>query len=435
MARTKSTGEGGQALVLITLSATLIFAAVGLVVDVGWARFRQQAAQAAADSAALAAAQYAASATSSPACGTSGVACQSATACPTGISSPATTSIQAGCLYAKANGFSHGANQTVKIAANTTSPLSNITVKYWVTASVTETQTELFSAVFGNKSLNAGATATAAVLPTGGGGGCLYVMQSSGSSVTNSGSALIQSGCGVYINSSGPTAVTMSGTATIATTGGNKTNIVASGGSAVVTSGSATITPTPNLGATAVADPFSSMNPPTVGSCTYISPVVVTTNTTLSSGTYCGGIITSGTETITLNSGLYIIEGGITESGSPTFTGSGVTLYFKTGGITGSGSGSFNLSAPTSGTWQGVVLYEDRANSSGITLSGSTGTQISGLVYMPKGNLTYSGYSGTSGVISTLLVNAITFSGTSYISQGATTAYGGGGGSSVKLIL
>ncbi len=171
-----------------------------------------------------------------------------------------------------------------------------------------------------------------------------------------------------------------------------------------------------------------------MGSCTYSSPVVVTTNTTLNAGTYCGGIITSGTETITLNPGLYIIKSGITESGTPTFTGSGVTLYFNTGGITGSGTGGFTLSAPTSGTWQGVALYEDRSDSSGITLSGSTGTQISGLVYMPKGNLTYSGYSGTSGVITTLVVNAITFSGTSYIQQAATTAYGGGGGCPVKLI-
>ncbi len=436
MANRHSPGERGQALVLIVLCSIMMFAAVGLVLDTGWARFRQQAAQAAADSAALAAAQFAASTNCSLTCATSGISCQSETACPSGLSSPATTSTQAACLYAKTNGFTAGGSQNMTITANTTSPIPNnpnVTASYWVTAKATETQTALFSAVMGNRYLNPGAHATAAVLPSSG-GGCIYVMQSSGSSVTNSGNALLQSGCGIFINSSGPTAVTMSGSSTIKTTGGSSTNIVASGGSAVVTSGSATITPSPNLGSTAVSDPFSSMSPPTVGSCTYSSPVVVTTNTTLSPGTYCGGIITSGTETITLGSGLYIIKSGITESGTPTFTGSGVTLYFNTGGITGSGTGSFNLSAPTSGTWQGVVLYEDRSDSSGITLSGSTGTQVSGLVYMPKGNLTYSGYSGTSGVISTLVVNAITFSGTSYIQQAATTAYGGGGSCPVKLI-
>ena len=55
-------------------------------------------------------------------------------------------------------------------------------------------------------------------------------------------------------------------------------------------------------------------------------------------------------------------------------------------------------------------------------------------MYMRKGNLTYSGSSGTGGVISTLVVNAITFSGTSYISDPATTAYGSTGGGAVKLI-
>jgi len=442
---------------MIMLSAILLFAAVGLVLDVGWARFRQQAAQAAADSAALAAAQAAASGvgtsgdvvarggattfagTSSgctPTCGTNGVTCQAETACPSTIPNPPTTNIHSGCLYAKANGFLSGGKQNITITANTTSPPPNnpnVSVNYWVTAKVTETQTQLFSAIFGNRFMSTGAHATAAMLPSGG-GGCIYVLQASSSSVTNSGNALVQSGCGIYINSSGPTAVTMSGSSLIKTTGGAKTNIVASGGSAVLTSGTATINPSPNLGTTAVADPFASMDPPTVGSCDYTGPVVVTTNTTLNPGVYCGGIITSGTQTITLNPGLYTIKSGITESGSPTFNGTGVTLYFKTGGITGSGSGTFNLTAPTSGTWQGVVLYEDRANTSGITLSGSTGTQVNGLVYMPKGNLTYSGYSGTSGVITTLVVNALTFSGTSYIQQAATTAYGGGGGCPVKLI-
>ena len=52
MAKSNSRSEGGQALVMIVLSSLLLFTVVGLVVDVGWARFRQQAAQAAADSAA-----------------------------------------------------------------------------------------------------------------------------------------------------------------------------------------------------------------------------------------------------------------------------------------------------------------------------------------------------------------------------------------------
>lgn len=420
--------ERGQALVFLTISALVMFGAVGLVVDIGWAYFRREAARAAAESAVMAAAGAASQSSCRPTCGMDSVVCQGATVCPSDIPNPPTNNLQAACLYARTNGFSQGGKQTVTMTANTTTPAPTApgaAVSYWVSAAVAERETQLFSAMFGNRSLTTGARATAAILP-GSGGGCIYVMQPTNSSVTNSGAALLQSGCGIYINSSGPTAVTMSGSSTIRTTNGATTNIVASGSSAVLTSGSATITPSPNLGIQAVADPFASMAPPSVGSCTFSSAVVITKNQTLSPGTYCGGIVTSGTETITLNPGLYIIKSGITESGSPTFNGSGVTLYFNTGGITGSGTGGFNLSAPTSGTWQGVVLFEDRSNSSGITLSGTTGTQVSGLVYMPKGNLTYSGYSGTSGVITTLVVNAITFSGTSYIKQAVSTPYGGG---------
>ena len=46
---------------------------------------------------------------------------------------------------------------------------------------------------------------------------------------------------------------------------------------------------------------------------------------------------------------------------------------------------------------------------------------------MPKAKLAYSGSSGSSGQISTLVVYSLTFSGSSYISVPATTAYGGGG--------
>jgi len=429
--RVHTCGRRGQALIMIVLSCLVIFGAVGLVVDLGWARFRKQAAQAAAESAALAAVASAASSSCTPSCAGS-IACQSATACPTSITTPPSNNLLAGCLYAKANGFTASGHQNVTIAANVTAPPSvpNVTVPYWVSVSVSENIPQLFSAVFGNTYLSSGAHVTAAVLPSTSSGGCIYVLESTGSSVTNSGSALLQSGCGIYINSSSSSAVLMSGSATIKTTGSAKTNIVGNW----LASGGATITPAPNLGVSPQADPFASMNPPTVGSCTYSSAVVVTTNTSLSPGTYCGGIVTSGSETITMNPGLYIIKSGITVSGTPTFNGAGVTLYFSSGGITGSGGGLFNLTAPTtdfssSEPYKGVVIFEDRSDSSGITLSGSTGSQVSGLVYMPKGNLTYSGDSGTSGVITTLVVNAITFSGTSYIQQAATTDYGGGSGS------
>src|SRR5690349_15861534 len=96
----------GQAAILFTIAATVTFGALGLAVDIGWAYFRKQAAQAAADAAALAAVQSALqNSPGSFSCASSSVACQSPTPCPTTIPNPPSNNIHSGCLYAKDNGF------------------------------------------------------------------------------------------------------------------------------------------------------------------------------------------------------------------------------------------------------------------------------------------------------------------------------------------
>jgi hypothetical protein len=81
------------------------------------------------------------------------------------------------------------------------------------------------------------------------------------------------------------------------------------------------------------------------------------------------------------------------------------------------------------------VIYEDRNNSSGITLSGASDLEaITGVVYMPSGALTYSGGSSTSGAMAALVVKTITFSGSAYINNGAMALAGAGGTSSIAMI-
>jgi len=353
--------------------------------------------------------------------------CQSATTCPSSISDPPPNNLQAGCLYAKSNGFANGGNQTVSMSGNITS-LTGVSTKYWAKATVTETETQLFSAILGNRFLNTGASAIAAMTPSTG-GGCVYVMEPTGSSVANSGSALLKSGCGIYINSSSSAAVLMGGSAEIEATNGASVNIVGDW----LASGGATISPSPNLGVTAATDPFASMQPPTIGSCTSNGVTLSGSGSqTLSPGVYCGAIAVSGSVALTLNPGLYILEHGINMSGSTSITGSGVTLYASGGGISMSGTGGIDISAPTSDfssteKYNGVAIYPDRSNTSSSALSGGSNQTINGVVYIPKGSLAYSGSSGTSGQVSTLVVYSLTFSGSSYISTPATTDYTTGG--------
>jgi Flp pilus assembly protein TadG len=89
--RRKRGKEKGQVLVLVTLVSIPLFAMIGLVVDLGWMRFLKKSAQAAADSAAMAAIlQFQATVSgSSFTCGAAGVVCQAPTACPSAITTPA----------------------------------------------------------------------------------------------------------------------------------------------------------------------------------------------------------------------------------------------------------------------------------------------------------------------------------------------------------
>ena len=431
----------GQTLVLFTLALPLMFMMVGLSVDIGWAYYRQQAAHAAAESAALAAVAEASKASSGTiTCGSHSVVCQTATACPNPIPNPPTNNIYNGCLYAQSNGFAvtTGGNRTVLIAANTTSPpptVSGVTTAYWVTATVAETIPQTFSSILGKPTATVSARSTAAAF-SGGGGGCVYVLgPGPGTDVSMSGTATLQSGCGVFVDSSGSAAVLMSGSPSITATGGATVNIVGNW----LKSGTGTISPAPNIGAPVAADPFAAMNPPSgwasYPNCTVTGSLVsgsgATTVAPPTPGGNCivsGAINLSGSASIAFSPGFYVIKNGITTSGSASVSGAGVTFYDPTGGITMSGSGAINITAPTSGPWEGIAIFQDRSNSSGDTLSGGINQQINGVVYIPKGALTFSGGSGVSATNTTLVVNTITFSGATYIKAAASTQFTGGGG-------
>lgn len=431
-----STRNRGQALVLFTLAIPVMFMLVGFAVDAGWAYYRQQAAHAAAEAAALAAVE---SAGGTYTCGSGlpTVSCQTATTCPTSVG--ATSSFYTACMYAKANGFQvTSGNQRVLVAANTTSPpptVPGVTTAYWVTVTVAEVVPQTFSAVLGKPTITVSARSTAAAFP-GGAGGCIYVMAPSGTGITMSGTALIQSGCGVYVDSSSSAAVLLSGSPSITATGGASIDIVGN----VLKSGAPTISPAPTIGAPVTPDPLAGMSPPSGWSsypnCTVTGPLTGSgsTSTTIAPPTPGGnclvssGITMSGSASVNFAAGFYALKGGITTSGASSVSGSGVTFYTPTAGITMSGTGGINITAPTSGPWEGIAIYQDRSNSSSDTLSGGTTQNINGVVYMPKGTLTFSGGSGVSATSTTLVVNQVTFSGATYIKNAATTAYGGGGG-------
>jgi hypothetical protein len=144
----KKTNRGGQAVLMMTMSLTMLLGMMSLVVDVGWAYFRREAAQSAADAAAAGAvkAVEVALAGSTPSCGSGNVWCGSTagtiTNCPATAPTTTTTSFNVACILASANGgFTTTGGMTVSVQANTTTPpptVSGATVSYWVTVRISE---------------------------------------------------------------------------------------------------------------------------------------------------------------------------------------------------------------------------------------------------------------------------------------------------------
>ena len=127
------------------------------------------------------------------------------------------------------------------------------------------------------------------------------------------------------------------------------------------------------------------------------------------------------------------------------FTGdpnNGAYLHYPTGGK----SGFLDIAAPTSGPWKGVALYQDPnlidiGGNLDITYKGNSPTwNITGLVYLPHSNTTFSGAVGKSSNASSgsalcfeLVVSVLTINGTGSIFANDTQCPAAGLGSVTGL--
>ena len=208
-----------------------------------------------------------------------------------------------------------------------------------------------------------------------------------------------------------------------------------------------TVKSTTTLGACS-GDPLASTIPakPTPGSC--IDPTWMKNGTaggaaeTISAGTYCN-FNTSNVSTLTMNPGLYVVTTTFSTNSGTKITGNGVTIFLANGAIAnannytyvsggatpyGVGNGTtFNITAPTSGTYSGIALWDGNASASSpdtLTFGGGASSTFSGAIYAPNTNVVLGNGSGTSTVSSAIVANTITVVGGSTIQN----AYNPGGG-------
>ena len=223
-------------------------------------------------------------------------------------------------------------------------------------------------------------------------------------------------------------------------------DVNSSSNSAISVSGNAHLTPSnPTTGVAPFGDPLINLPLPPSGLPLKGAVNLSGNNSlTISSGVY-SQISVSGNGTLTMNPGIYVIAGGgFSVTGGASVTGAGVTIYNagssypnpggSFGAVNLSGSGNISLTAPTIGTYAGILIFQARDNASAISLTNKGISMPSGVIYAPKAALTVSGngqYKG-SFVVNTLTVsgNAIaqltagSDAGTVYAPAQVRTAYG-----------
>jgi Flp pilus assembly protein TadG len=417
--------RSGQMIIFTTLTLFLLFSVMGLAVDLGYSYYVKISAQNAADAAAAGAMGYAN--IHGTTCGTN-ITCGAAYNCPADVGT-VDNALKAGCAYAKSNGYTDG----VTLIANNTTPTyaPGVNTSLWIQANVAQTVTHpfLYWAGFRSGSVESQATSGMTTAPNS---SCIYVLDSSNKagalSVTGA-AILTATDCGVYVNSSSSTAINVTGSAQLIT---SQSSVVGN----YSCSWSTVCNPAPTTGAAVVTDPLANrITAPSVpATCTHTNYQAshVDVATLSADGVYCGGISAIGSAHVTLNAGTYILKnGGFSTGNSAIIDANGpVTIFMTAPGGTNaavviSGASRVTLSAPTSGSYKGILFYQDPDHPGTTTSSvgNSASLTATGTWYMPKGVVSMSGAISTGKMA--LVVKDLTVANSATFQQDLTGAYTG----------
>ena len=115
------------------------------------------------------------------------------------------------------------------------------------------------------------------------------------------------------------------------------------------------------------------------------------------------------------------MDTALAEAGSATAG----AIYLADGGVTMAGGATANLSAPTSGTWQGILFFQARGDTTASTLVGGTSQSLAGTIYFPSAALTFTGGSNTNATNTTIVADTLSLVGNSWINAAASTNFVG----------
>ncbi|CDX40499.1 conserved hypothetical protein [Mesorhizobium sp. SOD10] len=239
----------------------------------------------------------------------------------------------------------------------------------------------------------------------------LALSQSASQAVLYSGSTSVKlTGCVVMSNSIANDAIKVQGAA------GLQADCLISAGGMVLNNPVTTVCKAPITQALPAADPFASLPAPaSSGSCQNVNGGKSTQ--TIQPGTYCNGMNLNGN--VTLSPGVYVIQGNLKINAGAVVQGNGVTIYMAgSNTVSMNGNATVTLSAPTSGTYSGVLFYGDRTGTAAqSTFNGTATSLLTGAIYFPRQRVNYLGnFSGQNGCTQ-VVADTIQWSGNSTIKQ------------------
>lgn len=275
-----------------------------------------------------------------------------------------------------------------------------------------------FSSLFLSSGARITVRATAAVISNG--DYCVISLDKGNDpGVEATGSSSVDLNCGIFANSRGSDAVEVGGSATI------YTDVVGAVGG---------LSPSVNYASDVdllpysapQPDPFADLPDPNPTNCSARLNVNPNQRRSVSPGCFRGMDIKG---TIYFAPGIYYINGSSLSFGAQAdVTADGVTFILtSTTASTNSGSianldinggATLRLSPPDSGTYEGVLFYQDRRASSGTTkINGNASSVLEGSFYFPSHKLEFSGDSGMRTDCVQLVGSKIKFTGSSSISN------------------
>jgi hypothetical protein len=281
---------------------------------------------------------------------------------------------------------------------------------HYVEVVISQREPTYFSRIFGVKSATLAARAEAALA---GGNNCIFSLDPTGASAISVDLlASVRSSCGIVDESSNNRALTCF----LGSIGASQIGIVGNYSSFLCF-----MNPTPRTHITrpSPADPLAYLPTQTFTSCGLStgspyngssSAVRITSGSAVfNPGTYCGGIAINPGANVTFNPGIYILTSinnsrqtlspyyGLSIDLGTTIHGNGVTFYNygPSGGINFSFAsftpGTISLIAPTSGTYEGILFFQDPGNTSPAQITGtsSLNTVLQGTYYFPTAKVLF----------------------------------------------